>query len=161
MVRILFLLSAIGFIGSLLVHFGSIFAFKVVATNYSFLLHLGIFVVFTPFIIYLNNGKTMYNFMAAFTKIVPLKYVVVCALLFFYVFVNFIIFMAKSKGGVPDIWKGEFVLQNHGKLIKHITESEYQAFKMNEFRGFSGHWLFFYFMPMVFFYYKIKSLTNR
>lgn len=161
MARILFLLSVIGFIGSLFFHFGSIFAFEAVAENYSFLLHLGIFVVFIPFIVYLNNGKTTYNFMAAFTSIVPLKYVVICALLFFYVFANFIIFMAKSKGGVPDIWNGEFVLHNHGKLIRHITEKEYQSFKINQLRGFSGHWLFFYFMPMVFFFYKIKSLTNR
>ena len=103
----------------------------------------------------------MYNPVAAFTDIVPFKYGVICALLFYYVFVNFIVFMAKSKGGVPDVWNGEFVLQNKGKFIKNITEAEYTAFKINEFRGASGHWLFFYFMPMIFFYFKIKSLEKR
>ena len=46
--------------------------------------------------------------------------------------------------GVPDIWEGQYVLHNHGTLIRNITEQEYTAYKAAEVRGFSGHWLAFY-----------------
>ncbi|WP_049631773.1 hypothetical protein [Cellvibrio sp. pealriver] len=157
MLRILFLLSSIGFLSSLTVHFGLLFWPDIAATKHIRFLHIGIFITFTPFIFYLANGKSKNNFMTEFTNIIPIKYSVLCALLFFYIFVNFVIFMAKSKGGVADIWQEQYVLHNHGKLIRYITEAEYKVLQVNEIRGFSGHWLFFYFTPMVFFYFKIKS----
>jgi len=65
--------------------------------------------------------------------------------------------MAKSDGGVPDIWQGIHVLHDHGRLIREITLPEYIHYTFNEVRGFSGHWLIFYFAPLVFFYTRIKG----
>lgn len=65
--------------------------------------------------------------------------------------------MAKSDGGVPDIWEGAYVLLNHGKLFKTISETEYIDYKFNQLRGFSGHWLAFFYMPMVYFYFRAKK----
>lgn len=49
-----------------------------------------------------------------------------------------------SQPGSPEIQDGQYILQNHGKLIRTITEQEYHHYKANEVRGFSGHWLIFY-----------------
>ena len=61
------------------------------------------------------------------------------------------LFMFATGGGSPSIQDGKFVLQSHGRLIRALTEPEYTAFKANEIRGFSGHWMVFYFVPFAYF----------
>jgi hypothetical protein len=70
---------------------------------------------------------------------------------FLYAFLNFMLFMG-SEIGTPDIEGGKYILQNHGQLIKTITEQEYHHFKANEMRGFSGHWIAFYGIAMAILY---------
>ena len=54
-----------------------------------------------------------------------------------YALVNFFLFMAATEGGSPSqLENGQFVLQNHGKLIRVLTAPEFTAFKANEVRGF-------------------------
>lgn len=43
------------------------------------------------------------------------------------------------------------MLQAHSRFIRNLTADEYQAQQVNILRGSSGHWLIFYYMPLVFF----------
>ncbi len=80
--------------------------------------------------------------------------------LFLYTTINFILFIHATQGGSPSIHDGKFILQQHGHLIRELTADEYTAFKANEVRGLSGHWLFFYFVPFAYFMFtKIKQPT--
>jgi hypothetical protein len=38
--------------------------------------------------------------------------------------------------------------------MRELTEKEYVAFKANEVRGISGHWLAFYFAPFGYFMFR-------
>ena len=68
------------------------------------------------------------------------------AVIFVYAIVNFMLFMVATEGGSPTIQDGKYLLLNHGELIREISLEEYSAFKANEVRGFSGHWLVFYYV---------------
>jgi hypothetical protein len=49
----------------------------------------------------------------------------------------------------------------HGKLIREITATQFAAFKANEVRGFSGHWMVFYFVPAAYFlFWKPSSIPS-
>jgi hypothetical protein len=76
--------------------------------------------------------------------------------IFAYAILNFLIFMKLTEGGNPSIQDGKYVLLNHGTLIREITQAEYHSFCANEVRGFSGHWLVFYFMPFAYFMLRNK-----
>jgi hypothetical protein len=59
--------------------------------------------------------------------------------------------MVGAEGGSPTIRDGQYLLLEHGKLIRELTASEYRALQTNEVRGFSGHWLVFFFVPAAYF----------
>jgi hypothetical protein len=61
------------------------------------------------------------------------------------------VFISGTEGGSPTIQDGKYLLLDHGKLIREITAGEYAAFRANQVRGFSGHWLIFYFVPAAYF----------
>lgn len=83
---------------------------------------------------------------------------VIGAGLFVYSMVNFLLFALHSAGGNPVLQQGKYLLMNHGKLIREVTASEYAALRTNELRGFSGHWLLFYFVPAAYFlFWKRKE----
>ena len=71
-----------------------------------------------------------------------------------YGFVNFLFFMFATEGGGPAIRDGKFILESHRRFIREITASEYWSFRANVTRGFSGHWLLFYYIPLAFFMFR-------
>jgi hypothetical protein len=71
--------------------------------------------------------------------------------LFLYLSVNTLIFMRHTDGGVPAIEQGQYVLKNHGKLLRSLTASEYTTYRTNEICGFSGLWLLLYFVSFAYF----------
>jgi hypothetical protein len=72
------------------------------------------------------------------------------AVLFIYALLNFALFAARTDGGNPDVREGRFVLLDHGRLVRELTREEYRAYRANELRGFSGHWVMFYYLPAAF-----------
>jgi hypothetical protein len=121
------------------------------------LLHIGIFAVWLPTVFLLKKNEELKTYhqrgilkntnpFAIFRIIfrqTPTWLKVIAILGFFYAVINFIMFMA-TQSGVADIKDGQYILHNHGQLIRILTEQEYHHFKANELRGFSGHWLAFY-----------------
>jgi hypothetical protein len=151
------LLALLGFILSLAVHIASLFHIDV-AQYFSFVwvLHLGIFVVFIPFVFIsrkLFGNRLSPNFLQDNFSV---QVIMLGKIILFYVVINFILFMIQSEGASPSILNGKFALTNHGKLVREITENEYHLFQARVLRGFSGHWLMFYFIPLVFFLFRKK-----
>lgn len=120
-------------------------------------LNIGIFAVWLPAILTLKKSKEAQEFHntgtlntmnpVALLKVMfhntPTWLTVIAIVGLLYAPINFMVFMT-SQTGVPDIQNGQYILHNHGQLIKKLTEPEYHHYLANQLRGFSGHWLAFY-----------------
>ena len=45
---------------------------------------------------------------------------------FAYAVINFALFIFLSQGGVPDVRDGKYVLHSHARIIRELSESEYE-----------------------------------
>ncbi|HEY1683198.1 MAG TPA: hypothetical protein VGG19_00420 [Tepidisphaeraceae bacterium] len=63
---------------------------------------------------------------------------------FVYAIINFAVFIFLVRAGSPTIEKGRYIIEDHGKFVRQISEQEYHRYQNYEARGFSGHWMFFY-----------------
>jgi hypothetical protein len=125
------------------------------------LFHIGVFAVWIPLIFNLRNNELLMSYQRSdflqkmnpnwLFKIVfkntPPWMTAISVGGFFYVFVNSIL-GETFQNGTPQIKDGQFILQNHGDLIRILTEHEYHLYKANEIRGFSGFWIAFYGIAM-------------
>lgn len=158
MKKFLFYFAAAGWFLGLIVHLLSIAGMDVMdKVPFVWFLHIGIFVVWIPVVIDLKRNKKYQEYQesgllnrmnpSGFFKVVlretPLWLKVIVLGGLFYAVVNFMLFMM-SQNGVPEIMDGQYVLNNHGQLIRGLTPEEYHHFKADELRGFSGHWTAFY-----------------
>jgi hypothetical protein len=93
-------------------------------------LHIGIFVVWVPMVFGLRNqelknfqrspistGMSPFPFLKMVLKSTPRWLILLAGVGFFYAIINFLLFLM-SRPGVPDVRNGQYVLENHGKLIK-------------------------------------------
>jgi hypothetical protein len=155
-------LALAGFVLPLAVHVSALLGVDVNARLPGvWLLHVGILVVFLPLVIVLRRdfgAKPSFRQIAA---ALPRWVIAVGVLIFVYAFANFFLFMAGSEGGGPSIQNGKYVLLNHGTLIRELTASEYVRFQANIVRGFSGHWLVFYYFPAAFFLCRKADRSPR
>ena len=158
MKKYLFYFALTGWTLGLLVHILSVADIDVTEkAPFIWLLHIGIFIVWLPVVLDLKNNEELQAYKQsglanrmnsiAFFKIIfkdtPTWMAVIAVGGFLYAFINFALFFT-SQVGTPEIKDGLYVLSNHGKLIRILTEQEYHHFKANEVRGFSGHWILFY-----------------
>jgi hypothetical protein len=139
--------AAAGFLLAAVVHVAALLGHDVEARfPQAGLLHLGIFVVFIPFIVFarqeLGNQPDLFQFSAS----VPRWAATVAAIIMVYAVANFFLSMAHTQGGSPTVENGKYLLIDHGKLIRELTVAEYHALKADVTRRFSGHWLMFYFI---------------
>jgi hypothetical protein len=158
MKKFLFYLAVTGWTIGLIVHGLSIADFDITEkVPFVWALHIGVFVVWLPTVLNLKKNEELKEYQQSgmlnrmnplgFFKIIfrqtPTWLIIIAIGGFFYAMVNFMLFMT-SQEGVPDIKDGQYILHNHGHLIKNLTEQEYHHYKANEVRGFSGHWMAFY-----------------
>lgn len=111
------------------------------------LLHIGIFVVFIPALLArnrLNNGRNKSSIPNLFDNSIPKWMKILCKIFCYYVFINFVCFMILMKDGSPNIISGNYVISDHGKIVRVISEQEYELYQSYVVRGFSGHWMIFY-----------------
>lgn len=141
-----------GFAISFVVHISALMGFDLAATIPAiWALHAGVFVFFAPFVFLCRKELGDKRNLWFLRKGVPNWLAVLGGTIFVYAGMNFLLFMLHTEGGTPAIQDGKYVLLNHGKLIRQLTPTEFTSFKTNELRGFSGHWLFFYFFPAAYF----------
>jgi hypothetical protein len=53
----------------------------------------------------------------------------------------------------PQIKNGEYVLDNHGQIVKVLTQRQYFKLKGAELRLFATGWMFFYFVPAAYWWF--------
>ena len=158
MKKYLFYFAVTGWVLGLIVHLLSLADVDITEkAPFVWGLHVGIFVVWFPAILELKNNEELktyqhsgilkrmnpFGFFKIIFKQTPAWLSIIAIGCFFYAIINFMLFMT-SQPGVPDIKDGQYILQNHGHLIKTLTEQEYHHYQANTVRGFSGHWLAFY-----------------
>ncbi|HYV92581.1 MAG TPA: hypothetical protein VE978_12375 [Chitinophagales bacterium] len=174
MKKYLFYFALTGWILGIIVHLLSLADIDVTEkVPFVWLLHIGIFVVWIPIVLDLKNNQELREYQQSrlrnrmnpvgFFKIVfkdtPAWMALAAIGGFFYMGINFMLFIASQSGG-PEIKDGQYILESHGQFIKTLTEQEYHHYKANEVRGFSGHWIFFYgFATAVL--YKFSGLTKN
>jgi hypothetical protein len=114
-------------------------------------LHVGIFVVFLPFVFASRKTLGPKPGWKELRAMFPGWVVLLGALLMGYTALNFVLFIMATEGGSPAIRDGHYILSQHGALVRELTAQEYTALQVNEVRGFSGHWMMFYFLPFAYF----------
>jgi hypothetical protein len=67
--------------------------------------------------------------------------------------VHFVLFLAQNHASAPEIKNGEYVLNDHGKIVKTLTRSEFYKLKGAELRLFAAGWMFFYFVPTAYWWF--------
>ena len=141
-------LAAVGLVLSLVAH-ASTFVGMNPARHFpaTWLLHLGIFVVFAPAIVAANRmgkGASRNEVWNSIWRFAPRWLQCLVGAFFVYAFFNFFMSNYLNEGGVPGKINGEYVLHSHGKVIRKLTPDEYDKHESYVVRGFSGHWMFFY-----------------
>ena len=143
-----------GFFISLIVHLTTFFGIDPAKhVPWVWVLHLGIIIVFIPMLL-VQGLMPKKDFWSKFLATMPrwVRYTVKA--FFAYAIVNFALFFFLSKGGVPDVRDGKYVLHNHGNVIRELTEDEYHLQNAYVVRGFSGHWMIFYLIAALGFLYR-------
>ncbi|MDU1889748.1 MAG: hypothetical protein E6767_03580 [Dysgonomonas sp.] len=164
MKNIFFGLAIIGWLIAMIVHLLSIVNFDIWNRfPYIWVLHVGVFVVWIPAIISLMRNKELkdygslwgnpFYFLKIILRQIPKWFIVIVALGFIYTFISSVIYAA-SNIGMTDIVNGEYVLQEHGDIVKNLTEQEYHSYNSSQLRYFSGGWMVFYSVGIILLYPK-------
>lgn len=78
-----------------------------------------------------------------------------------YFITNFVSCMFSMAFGGPQIENGKFLLMNHGKIIRPLTESEFHKMKSYELRLFSWAWVIFSYIPTLFFTFVYPATLRK
>ena len=152
------LLALAGFLLSLLVHVLSLAHVDVMSRVPAVWgLHFGVFAVFIPFVLALSKQKREGRRLTAseMRALLPAPYAWIAVLLFVYVIVNFALFMAATGHGNAVARDGKYLLMDHGSVERELSADEYARMQANVLRGFSGHWMLFYFLPFAYFRFAV------
>ena len=116
------------------------------------LLHPGIFLAFIPLLVihWKETGERFGKMDHALVmKYAPEWMKIFCRVLTVYAVINFGLCLVLLDGGATDIWDERYVLHSHGELIREVSAEEFRSLRSYEVRLFSGHWMIFYFYPIV------------
>jgi hypothetical protein len=111
------------------------------------MLHIGVFVVILPAVLELRHpteGKDNASF-HRFLRGLPSWARAFAIALSAYVVLNFIPTFVASFDGLPKASGNQYVLEHKGKFVRELTPAEFHSRRAQVARGFSGHWLAFYF----------------
>ena len=73
-------------------------------------------------------------------------------ILLIYAAVNLLVCLQLMESGSPERTVSGYILSDHGKIIRPLTEGEYWKMRAYELRLFTGHMLMFLGWPMVYFF---------
>jgi hypothetical protein len=120
-------------------------------------LHIGIFFVWIPAIRELKRyqasqrKRRIFDIYRLIFLNTPawLAYIAVGS--FIYMVINSFVYILTPHGS-PGIINGQWVLHNHGHIVKALTEYEYHDAEAGVIRFYSGGWLGFYGLAMAILY---------
>ena len=162
MIKILFVISICGLIVSTIAHIATLFGVNpqnVFPEVWG--LHFLLLAVWIPIILInrkIATGDNRKNVLKTIMKHTPYWLKALSAVLFIYAFISFFysVFVLNS-GGVPSIVSGQKVLESHGKIIRILTEQEYELHQAYAVRAFSSIWLIFYTVGIAALYSMMKE----
>jgi hypothetical protein len=67
---------------------------------------------------------------------------------------HFVWFAVHTGWGVPEIQDGQYILDARGQTLKVLTQSEYFTLKEAELRMFATLMIYFYFLPMTYWWFR-------
>ena len=126
--------------------------------RWAIFLHIGVFVLLLPMYAFEYSAiRSRTFFWKSFTEGLP-KWTVRSIQLFglFFIF-HFLFFLAQSHAAAPKIKNGEYVLDSHGQTVRVLSASEYRSLKGSELRLFATGWMFFYFVPMMYWWFPKRQ----
>src|SRR5688500_2935075 len=144
------LLSIVGLIASVVVHFSTFGAGVTLTMKETWPLHVGIFLVFIPAAA--TERRSPSNNAREEKKQLPLREQFPDAprwmhwlfvAFFVYAIVNFLVFMVfdLTTRRHPRYQGGQYGIFRNGKLVEPVTEQEFRLHQTKEVRGGSGHWM--------------------
>ena len=163
---IIFLISVFGLAASMVAHFSTFFGVNPQRIFPGvWLLHVILFVVFIPTIVYCGKDCKKVkreDHWKVVTANAPGWMKWLTAFLFVYALFNFFFtIFVMNEGGGPGKIDGRKVLHDHGKIIRELTDEEYEQHQAYEVRTASGHWMVFYAVCVTLLYSKLKGDRDK
>lgn len=122
----------------------------------------GWMVLFTPiyFLEYPASRTASFAF-KGFAKGKP-KWVAPCSWLIQLVAIGHFVWAAVHEGmGVPEIRDGQYVLIDHGRILKILTQPEYIDLRAVGARAFATIIVSFYFVPLVYWWFRRDGIQAK
>ncbi|MFY9909955.1 MAG: hypothetical protein WCF22_07060 [Candidatus Sulfotelmatobacter sp.] len=153
--RVLAVLAACGLVTSAFVYIGSYVGMTMDGLfRWAFVLHVGVFILLLPmFALEYSALNARTFFWKGFAEAMPKWVVPTIKLLGVFFTIHFLLFLIQSHAASPQIKSGEYVLDNHGQIVKVLTQREYLGLKGAELRLFATGWMFFYFVPAAYWWF--------
>ena len=144
----------IGFLLSLAAHLSTFRSVNLIEQfPFVWALHVGIFIVFIPFILQAkklygkqNNGR---QFFKDYMSALPLYAKIVVYTVGAYAVFNFVtgIISSEKTGNVTEV-NGKYMI---AKEKREVSKKEFEESQRLTLRMFSGHWMMFYLIPAFYF----------
>jgi hypothetical protein len=154
--RSLAIVSASGLFASIVIYIASYHGATMDSiARWAIVLHIGIFVLLLP--MYVVNYSTLRQrafLWKGFARGMPRWVVPSIKLLALFFAVHFALFLAQSQASAPETKNGKYVLNDHGKIVKTLTQAEFSKLKGAELRLFATGWMFFYFVPTAYWWFS-------
>ncbi|HEY6445780.1 MAG TPA: hypothetical protein VIY53_04915 [Acidobacteriaceae bacterium] len=153
--RFLAIASAFGLAASLVAYLASFFGVTLESSfKYAFVLHIGFFALLSPMFATERSGiRDRSFFWSGFAQGQPDWAVPTIKALGLFLAINFALFLIQSHAASPEIRDGQYVLNDHGAILRTITKLEYLRLKGSELRLFASGWMFFYFVPTAYWWF--------
>ena len=160
--KTIIIIAVIGLMVSAILHLSTFFGVNPMQElPCIWIFHIMVFVVWSPMVSLLSKNKRNDSWKIA-TRNVPRWIKIMALFLFIYALFNFFFTsFILNDSGVPSELNGKKVLHSHGNIIKELTDEEYEKHSAYGIRGFSGHWMLFYFAGMIGMYIIIKEDSNK
>ena len=144
--RIFAITAALGFAGGAVTFFASFFGLTLEKMGkWLFVLHGGTFLLVLAVITIERAAIKSNVFFSKLFNLGKARWVVVGIRGLFVLFIiNFVLFLLLSRAASPEIRNGQYVLDDHGKTVRPLTETEYLKLKGWEVRMFASGWMCFY-----------------
>jgi hypothetical protein len=143
---------ALGLIASVYVFIASLYGLTLNKLGgKALLLHLAIFALAVPYIVVerMKTNGQQFSYGVAPYDGRPI-WVKRSMGIFFALFITFfLIFLIQGHAAAPKVIDGDYVLNNHGTIVRYLSANEYFQMKASELRLFASGWMAVYYGLMM------------
>src|SRR5579872_5720420 len=138
--RLLAICSACGLTAGLLIYVRSFLGTTMDGImGWAIFLHVGVFLLLVPMYALEYSAIRGGTF---FWKAFPKQAARAIQVLGLFCIFHFLFFLVQSHASSPKIENGDYVLDDHGRTVRVISQSEYLSLKGSELRLFATGWMF-------------------